>query len=180
MRSRNKRPWWRESRAQQRGMGPVKTFLIATAFALLTIVLLGAVVAFGNELALGDSLAVGFGGASHMPTRAKVGISSCRILHMTPSSHYDFVLLSAGTNDPPGACVEAIRERLTASRVEWVVPVNGARSHVLAVAGAYGDATLFYVAGARSWPHPAFYWDIHGGKPRHGVRRLRQRRRRRP
>ena len=103
--------------------------------------------AHAADLALGDSLAVGFGQASHLPTNAKVGIGSCAILRRTPSAHYDFVLLSAGTNDPPGRCIEAIRARLNASRVVWVVPVNGARSHVLAVAGRYGDTPLFYTPG---------------------------------
>ncbi len=115
--------------------------------------------ALSNALALGDSLAVGFGQASHMPTSARVGIGSCAILAMTPTAHYDFVLLSAGTNDPPGRCIEAIRKKLNSERVQWVVPVNGARAHVIAVANAHGDTLLFYAAG-RNWPHPRAYWNV--------------------
>jgi hypothetical protein len=139
-------------------------WLLGSLVALLLIVILGllATPAWSSELALGDSLALGFGQASGMPTRASVGVSSCRILHMTPTMHFDFVLLSAGTNDPPGRCVEALRARLNAGRVQWVVPVNAARSRVLAVASAHGDATLFYTPGARSWPHPGSYWNVKG------------------
>jgi hypothetical protein len=112
------------------------------------------------DLALGDSLALGFGQASHMTINAKVGISSCAILARTPTDHYDFVLLSAGTNDPPGRCVAAIRARLNASHVMWVVPVNGARGTVLATAKVYQDQTLVYTPGRRSWPHPQRYWNV--------------------
>ena len=94
-----------------------------------------------------------------MPTSARVGIGSCAILATTPTGHYDFVLLSAGTNDPPGRCIEAIRQKLNSERVEWVVPVNGARAHVIAVASAHGDTPLFYAAG-RNWPHPRAYWNV--------------------
>ena len=151
--------------------------IVAGLFLSLLFMTIGA--AQSRTLALGDSLALGFGQASHLPTRAIVGISSCRILGMTPREHFSFVLLSAGTNDPPGGCIEAIRHRLSADRVQWVVPVNGARSHVLAVAGAHGDATLFYTPGARAWPHPAFYFDVSGRhRPPHHRRKRRHARRR--
>ena len=163
---RRPEPWWRHKsyryRARQ-GLGPRATFTIALLFAVVCIALLAAATAWGNEVAVGDSLAVGFGQASGMPTRAIVGISSCRIVGMVPPGHYDFMLLSAGTNDPPGHCVEQVRARADASVVEWVVPVNGARSTVLRVAAAHGDRTLFYTPGARFWPHPARYFDVHGG-----------------
>ena len=132
----------------------------------------------GGELALGDSLALGFGQASRMPTRAIVGEPSCPnkrrpgILSMVPAEHFGFVLLSAGTNDVPGRCIEAIRAKINADKVQWVVPVNGARNHVLAVASAHGDATLFYTPGVRSWPHPATYFDAHGGHKRKVHRRV--------
>ena len=130
-----------------------------TAINSISVLLSFVTPASAGTLALGDSLAVGYGQASHMPTLARVGIGSCAILRMTPTSHYDFVLVSAGTNDPPGRCLEAIRDRLNASRVEWVVPVNGARAHVLAVAALHHDETLFYSAG-RNWPHPARYKNV--------------------
>jgi len=117
-----------------------------------------------SSLAFGDSLALGFGQASHMPTFAIVGIGSCALARITPTTHYTFVLLSAGTNDPPGLCIEAIRAKLMADRVEWIVPVNGARSNIIAVAKSHGDALLFYDAGP-NWPHPSAYWNVLGKSP---------------
>lgn len=163
--------WWRV------GTGQRTSFWIGLVFAAVSVLLLGLATAYGKELALGDSLALGFGQASRMPTRAIVGISSCRILGMTPREHFDFVLLSAGTNDPPGPCIERIRSRLNVTRLMWVVPVNGARSQVLEVAGAHRDATLFYTPGARAWPHPAFYFDVKGRHKAITHRRKRHRRR---
>jgi hypothetical protein len=113
-----------------------------------------------SKIALGDSLAVGFGQASHVTTIAKVGISSCCIVGMVPAGYYDEVLISAGTNDPPGHCIEQIRERIHAGKVLWVVPVNGARGHVLQVAAEHGDALVYYTPGRKSWPHPNRYWKV--------------------
>ena len=146
---------------------PRERSLLGYLLVILVLALLVAIApakrAKAEDLALGDSLALGFGQASRMPTNAKVGISSCAILSRTPRAHYDFVLLSAGTNDPPGRCVEAIRGRLNASQVQWVVPVNGARGHVLSVARRNGDALLYYSPGRRSWPHPSRYWNMRRG-----------------
>ena len=113
-----------------------------------------------SRAAVGDSLAVGFGHASHMTTFARVGAGSCEIVRKVPRGHYDFMLISAGTNDVPGLCLEAIRARADASTIEWVVPVNGARNHVLSVAHAHGDRLLFYIPSRRAWPHPAAYWNV--------------------
>jgi hypothetical protein len=113
-----------------------------------------------RSVAIGDSLAVGFGQASHVRTIARVGISSCVIARMVPSEQFETALLSAGTNDPPGRCVEKVRERVHARRVIWVVPVNGARSTVLRVANAHGDGLLYYTPSQRGWPHPARYWKV--------------------
>lgn len=112
-----------------------------------------------SAAAIGDSLTVGVASVLHVPAFAKVGMSSCWILRHAPASHFDRVVLSAGTNDPPGRCAEAIRDKISASDVVWVVPVNGARSHVLAVAGAHGDKTCAYVPSRRKkvWPHPDSY-----------------------
>jgi hypothetical protein len=116
--------------------------------------------AMARSVAIGDSLAVGFGQASHVRTIARVGISSCVIARMVPSEQFDTALLSAGTNDPPGRCVEQVRERVHARRVIWIVPVNGARQHVLSVASEHGDGTLYYSPSKRGWPHPARYWKV--------------------
>jgi len=149
--------WLRDELHGGRWLSPAFFLGIAMLFGGMTT----ASPARAQDLALGDSLALGFGQASHLPTRAIVGVSSCRILGMTPAGHFDFVLLSAGTNDPPGRCLEAIRKRLDADRVLWVLPVNGARAHVLAVAAANGDGLLSYTPGrGRVWPHPPRYWDV--------------------
>jgi hypothetical protein len=117
--------------------------------------------AHGSAVAIGDSLAVGFGAASHIETHARVGASSCAIVGMVPAKHYDFTLISAGTNDPPGRCIEQVRARVNADVVEWVVPVNGARGHVLQVAARHGDRTLSYApAGGRAGVHPRAYWNV--------------------
>jgi hypothetical protein len=118
-----------------------------------------------NSAAVGDSLAVGFGGASHMSVYAKVGASSCVIRWYVPSHHFDGVLISAGTNDVPGRCVASVRARvaklMTPSRVMWVVPVNGSRGTVLAVARKWGDELFYYVAQrGRGWPHPHAYRNV--------------------
>ena len=110
--------------------------------------------------AIGDSLAIGFGEASHLEIHAVIGISSCRAVSLAPATHYRFVLLSAGTNDPPGRCLEALREKVDADRVEWVVPVNRARWRVIAVAEAHHDKLLFYTPDKRAWPHPASYFNV--------------------
>ena len=97
---------------------------------LVAIVLLIPALAFARSLALGDSLALGFGHASHLPTRAIVGILSCRIARTVPSEHFDFVLVNAGANDEPGRCIEKLRAKLDASVVEWIPPISpSARVH---------------------------------------------------
>ena len=75
--------------------------------------LLMAAPAMARSIAIGNSLAVGFGQASHVETIARVGISSCVIARMVPSEQFDTALLSAGTNDPPGRCVEQVRTAFT-------------------------------------------------------------------
>lgn len=112
--------------------------------------------------AAGDSLALGFGAASGLATYAIVGISSCGAVWRVPTRHVTFLLLSGGTNDPPGPCIERMRARANADRVMWVIPVvPSARQHVLRVAQAHHDATLFYTPGTgRLWPHPAHYWNV--------------------
>lgn len=136
----------------------IRTWALAGFLGLL------AAQAEARNVAIGDSLAIGFGGASHMTIRAKVGISSCAIRGYVPFAHFDGVLISAGTNDPPGRCVAQVRalvaSRVHPSRVRWVVPVNGAKFTVLAVARRYGDELLYYSPQrGRGWPHPRRYFD---------------------
>ena len=116
--------------------------------------------------AVGDSLALGFGEASDFETHAVVGEPSCPnkkwqgILNMVPAKHFRFMLISAGTNDVPGRCIEAIRAKVDADTIMWVIPVNGARQHVLSVAKAHHDLELHYTPDKRHWPHPKAYWNV--------------------
>jgi hypothetical protein len=129
----------------------IKKLLMLLAFAIPL-----ATPALAGDLALGDSLALGLGRALGIATIARIGISSCSIAGMAPSGHYDRVVLSAGTNDPPGRCIESVRRQIHADHVTWVVPVNGARAHVLRLAAQFGDSTLFY-APRRGDVHPSNY-----------------------
>lgn len=107
---------------------------------------------------VGDSLTVGVSQIIHADkVVAKVGMSSCWIANRAPIEQYDVAILSAGTNDPPGRCVEKLRNKIHASKVIWIVPVNGARQHVLSVAASHGDSVAYYTPGKRSWPHPNSY-----------------------
>ena len=113
-----------------------------------------------RSAAVGDSLAQGFGWASHFEVYATRSKSSCWIAEHLPSGHFDFMLISAGTNDPPGNCIEQIRTQVQADVVEWVVPVApSARAHVISVAHTHGDRLFFYTPSRRKavWPHPDFY-----------------------
>jgi aromatic ring-opening dioxygenase catalytic subunit (LigB family) len=115
-------------------------------------------VGLGEYGAVGDSLALGFGEASGFETRAVVGEPSCPhgrwpgVVNMVPAKHFKFLLISAGTNDVPGKCVEAIRAKANADQVMWVIPVNGARQHVLSVAHAHHDRTLSYTKSLKAVP----------------------------
>jgi hypothetical protein len=107
----------------------------------------------------GDSLAVGVSSILHYPTKAKVGVSSCVIENYIPLEFYDRIIISAGTNDPLGRCLDGIREKVRTNEVVWIVPVNGARSHVLDVAHKYHDKVVYYIPSRNKhiWPHPDSY-----------------------
>jgi hypothetical protein len=115
---------------------------------LVAILILIPALAFANVAFFGDSLALGFGRASHAETHSKVGASSsCAIVKMITRRRYTDVYVSAGTNDPPGRCLEQIRARIHAKRSYWIVPVvAGARANVIALALLHGDRVVFYTA----------------------------------
>lgn len=112
-------------------------------------------------LVIGDSIALGTGTALHVETRARVGAPSCEILRKVPGGRYDVVVISAGVNDPPGRCLEAIRARVHARRIIWILPapINSARAHIAAVACEHGDRTVSYVPG-RDHLHPRSYVEL--------------------
>jgi hypothetical protein len=100
-----------------------------------------------GDAAIGDSIADGVGSQLHVLTYAKVGASSCSIAkRFVPIFYFKHVVISAGINDAPGACLEAIRKAVSAGQVVWVLPapINSARAHVLAVAQRWGDKTVSY------------------------------------
>lgn len=109
------------------------------------------------NLCLGDSLAVGVAALLNCNAAAHVGDSSYAILQRVSDALYDNVVISAGTNDPPGAYVAAIRARIRADRVVWILPVNAARARVRLIADSYGDTVCAYVASRTGWPHPVSY-----------------------
>lgn len=112
--------------------------------------------AFAGDAAIGDSLALGTGRALGVPTYAVERKSSCWILGHLPRSGFDHAVISAGTNDPPGRCIAAIRARIHARHVVWILPVNGARAPVAALAHLYGDPVVAYRPG-RDGIHPPAY-----------------------
>ena len=140
-------------------------FIIAVLAFFLAVALLGGK-ARAADMAEGDSIAKGTGAALHVPTYARTSMGSCWIFHNTPGGHFDHVVLSAGINDPPGPCLEALRARLTAKSVVWILPapINAARAHVYAVAARYGDRTVSYSCGRGGCTkrnfHPASYGQV--------------------
>jgi hypothetical protein len=122
-------------------------------------------------LVLGDSIAKGLGLAMKAYTIATVGMGSCGILQHVPSQHFPLAVISAGVNDPPGPCVDAIRNKINADHVVWIRPVpyrfgrhglihlndsQAAGPTVDRVAAAHGDKVVTYVRG-RDGVHPANY-----------------------
>lgn len=124
--------------------------------ALFLSVLLHLTPVYADTIAVGDSLAVGYASAAHVQAFARVGASSCAILRMVPAAHHERVVISAGTNDPPGSCVAAIRRAVHADRVVWIMPVNGAGPNVMHVAAMNGDRLVYYTP-AYGGVHPASY-----------------------
>lgn len=102
--------------------------------------------AHAEDAAIGDSIALGTGRALHVPTYAAVGKGSCDILKFMSRRHFDHVVISAGINDPPGACVTLIRSEVNADRVTWILPapINSARKHIALVALLHGDQYVTY------------------------------------
>jgi hypothetical protein len=113
---------------------------------------------------LGDSIALGLALAHPgCDTSAKVGRSTHAILaHQLPQRHYDYVVISAGSNNPRDPALldqlSRIRATVTADKVVWIEPLNSerARSMVREIAAAHGDSTQGF-AQSRDGVHPRSY-----------------------
>lgn len=133
------------------------------ALLMIAVLLMGVHRAHAENLAVGDSIAVGTGQALHVLTVAKINAGSCTwILPNAPSGSFEHVVISAGINDPPGSCIEAIRAKYAGVKVVWILPapISSARAHVAAVARANGDMTVSYRCRGRCTKtnfHPASY-----------------------
>ena len=111
---------------------------------------------------IGDSIAVGVGAQfSHGATvRAKVGISSGAIIARAGVTAR-WVAISAGSNDPTNhslsANLEAIRARIHAGQIIWIIPRNVvAAKAVITLAHRHGDTTVGFLAG-HDGIHPQSY-----------------------
>ncbi|WP_158817601.1 hypothetical protein [Methylocapsa sp. S129] len=135
-----------------------KARLAAAAFACLC-----AGPASAQCLVIGDSIAVGLAGQfSRCESRAKVGLPSGAIARLaTGAPTAEWAAISAGSNDPANRALrgnlEAIRQKVRAGRVIWIVPRNAqAAAAVRAVAGAHGDSSVAFSSG-RDGVHPRSY-----------------------
>ncbi len=104
-------------------------------------------------LVIGDSIALGTGTALHVETRARVGAPSCEILRKVPGGRYDVVVISAGVNDPPGRCLEAILAPAStpAASFGYCRRFDQQRSRPMwpRLLCEHGDRTVSYVPGPR-------------------------------
>lgn len=113
------------------------------------------------DMAIGDSIALGTGRALHVPTRARVGASSCAIIAYVPDRAVRHMVISAGINDG-GICDGAVRIRVHARRVTWVLPapINAGALAAWRVVKLYGDGFVSYACRGpctRRNFHPASY-----------------------
>lgn len=99
-------------------------------------------------LVLGDSLAVGVGqGLPRCDVVAKVGRTTAQIIDAAPEASYPVAILSAGSNDGSRASLpqlRALRDRVKANQVIWVVPASQfpAADMVRNLAVEYHDAVI--------------------------------------
>ena len=134
---------------------------------VILLVVLGALSLFvrpskAADLVAGDSIARGTGHAmTGVVIRARTSAGSCRIAKFgTWRRAWNHVVLSAGINDD-GACVAALRARVKAQRVIWVLPapINRGRAAVQAAMQPGDRAVSYACAGGctKSNFHPASY-----------------------
>ena len=113
---------------------------------------------------LGDSIALGLSLAHPgCDVSAKVGRSTHAILaHQLPEKHYDFVVISAGSNNPNDKALSdqlrRIRATVSADKVVWIEPLNSARARTMVreIASENGDGTQRFDR-SRDGVHPRSY-----------------------
>jgi hypothetical protein len=113
-------------------------------------------------LVIGDSIAVGLAEQfSQCRSWARNGLTSAAIVRLAASApSAPWVAISAGSNDAANGALssnlDAIRNRIRAIRVVWIVPRNRrAAAAVRRVAGTYGDAVVSFAS--RDGVHPVSY-----------------------
>ena len=121
---------------------------------------------------LGDCLAVGLAAVlGGCQSDARVGAAAAEIISMAPIANYDLGIISAGTNDffEPRLShlahnLEMVRDRVHATRVVWVRPVNTTVSRKVEwIAREHGDAVVHVTPGHGSRQarvHPKSYRDL--------------------
>lgn len=118
---------------------------------------------------VGDCIATkpyGLGGQlTECEVSAKAGLPSGKIVSLVPKVKLDWLVISAGTNDPTDPRLannlQAMRARAKATVVIWIVPVAPkAAEAVRSVAAAHGDKTVTFVpgvGGTQARVHPRSY-----------------------
>lgn len=138
------------------------TFAVIIAVLIMTVFIATMRFAKAQDAAIGDSIALGTGEALGVETYARTGVSSCYILGHMPNRYFDHVVISAGINDPPGACLGAILDRVRAHTVTLIVPaaINSAAQNVFRLAAVHRVELVSYQCwhGCTKWNfHPASY-----------------------
>jgi len=137
--------WWPMSKFAKRAK---LTFLV------VLYVTISVATAFARDGAAGDSIAFGTGHALHVATFARERMSSCWILkHEVPLAvgHFDHFAISAGVNDAPGPCLEAIINHIDAGAYRQC---RGRASHSdsLLRSGARSSASALLSGGCSGDP----------------------------
>lgn len=115
---------------------------------------------------------------------AEVGRSAAAIAERRLPGSYDWVVISAGSNNPNYRALarqlRTIRARVDARRVAWILPTNRRSAAIVRrVAVSFGDARVRIAATARDRVHPRSYCTlmraVRGelGMPQLGCRRPR-------
>lgn len=153
---------WEHPNEQKPNWGMIILVALVTIVALIDLL---ASRAKAQDVAIGDSIALGVGTALHVPTYAKSGMSSCWVLRHMPNASFKHAVISAGINDAPGSCIDAIFNKIRANQVVVILPagINSARAHVAQEAQSHGFPTISYTCHGgcnRGNFHPGSYAQV--------------------